>query len=42
MSEASNQEQLSRKMMALFLIGGSLGAIIMSWIAYAAMIGRAL
>jgi hypothetical protein len=29
-------------MLALFLIGGSLGAIIMSWIAYSAMIGRAL
>jgi hypothetical protein len=42
MSETNNQEQLSRGMLALFLIGGSLGAIVMSWIAYAAMIGRAL
>ena len=42
MSEASNQEQLSRGMLALFLIGGAMGAIIMSWVAYAAMIGRAL
>jgi hypothetical protein len=42
MSDTGSQEQLSRKMMALFLIGGSLGAIVMSWIAYAAMIGRAL
>ena len=39
MPDASTQEQVSRKMLALFLIGGSLGAIIMSWIAYAAMIG---
>ena len=42
MSEASTQEQVSRKMLALFLIGGSLGAIIMSWIAFSAMVGRAL
>jgi hypothetical protein len=42
MSEMSSQEQVSRKMLAIFLIGGSLGAIIMSWIAYAAMIGRAM
>lgn len=42
MSETSSQEQLSRGMMALFLIGGAMGAIIMSWIAYAAMIGQAL
>jgi hypothetical protein len=39
MSDTSTQEGLSRKMLALFLIGGSLGAIIMSWIAYSAMIG---
>jgi hypothetical protein len=42
MSDANSQEQVSRKMLAIFLIGGSLGAIIMSWIAYAAMIGRAM
>lgn len=35
-------ERVNPKMLALFLIGGSLGAIIMSWIAYSAMIGRAL
>ncbi|MGB9433781.1 MAG: hypothetical protein WBQ89_16175 [Candidatus Acidiferrum sp.] len=42
MSDVGTQEQVSRKWLALFLIGGSLGAIIMSWIAYAAMIGRAM
>jgi hypothetical protein len=42
MADTSTEELVSRKMMALFLIGGSLGAIIMSWIAYSAMIGRAL
>jgi hypothetical protein len=42
MSDTNKEELLSRKMMALFLIGGSLGAIIMSWIAYSAMIGRAM
>jgi hypothetical protein len=42
MSDANPQEQISRMMLALFLIGGSLGAIIMSWIAYSAMIGRAM
>jgi len=42
MPDTSSQEQLSRNMMALFLVGGSLGAIVMSWIAYAAMIGRAM
>jgi hypothetical protein len=42
MSDVGTQEQVSRKMLALFLIAGSLGAIIMSWIAYSAMIGRAL
>lgn len=35
-------EQLSRKALALFLILGSLGAIVMSWISYSAMIGRTL
>jgi hypothetical protein len=38
MPETSAQECVSRKMLALFLIAGSLGAIIMSWIAYSAMI----
>ncbi len=42
MSDLGTPEQVSRAMLALFLIGGSLGAIIMSWIAYSAMIGRAL
>lgn len=42
MADTNTQEQLSRGMLALFLIGGSLGAIIMSWIAYSAMIGHAL
>ncbi len=42
MSDTSTQEQVSRKVIALYLIGGSLGAIIMSWIAYSAMIGRAM
>lgn len=42
MSDTSTQELVSRKMLALFLIGGSLGAIIMSWVAYFAMIGRVL
>jgi hypothetical protein len=42
MSDTNTQETLSRNMLALFLIGGSLGAIIMSWIAYSAMIGQAL
>lgn len=42
MPDMSEQEQLSRGMLALFLIGASLGAIIMSWIAYGAMIGRAM
>jgi hypothetical protein len=42
MSDASPNDQINRKLLAFFLIGGSLGAIIMSWIAYSAMIGRAL
>jgi len=42
MSDTSTQEMVSRNLLALFLIVGSLGAIIMSWIAYSAMIGRAL
>jgi hypothetical protein len=42
MSDIGTEEIISRKWLALFLIGGSLGAIIMSWIAYSAMVGRAL
>jgi hypothetical protein len=42
MSDLGTQEQVNRKILALFLIGGSLGAIVMSWIAYSAMIGRAM
>ena len=42
MSGDTGQERLNMKMLALFLIGGSLGAIVMSWIAYSAMVGRAL
>ena len=42
MPDMGVDELVSRKMLALFLIGGSLGAIIMSWIAYSAMVGYAL
>ena len=42
MSGDTRQERLNMKMLALFLIGGSLGAIVMSWIAYSTMVGRAL
>ncbi|MGB2632918.1 MAG: hypothetical protein WAM58_03175 [Candidatus Acidiferrum sp.] len=42
MPDTSTQEIISRKALALFLIFGSLGAIIMSWISYSAMVGRAL
>jgi hypothetical protein len=42
MPDIGTQEQINRKWLAVFLIGGSLGAIIMSWIAYSAMVGRAL
>ena len=42
MSDTNTQEMVSRNMLALFLIAGSLGAIIMSCTAYVAMIGRAL
>jgi hypothetical protein len=38
MSDTSTQEHLSPKMLALFLVGGSLGAIVMSWIAYSLVI----
>lgn len=42
MSDIGANEQISRKALAIFLIAGSIGAIIMSWIAYSAMVGRAL
>jgi hypothetical protein len=42
MSDIGTDEIINRKWLALLLIGGSLGAIVMSWIAYSAMIGRAL
>jgi len=42
MPEMSERELVSRKMLAMFLIAGSLGAILMSWIAYSAMVGWAL
>ena len=42
MSGDTGQERLNMKMLALFLIGGSLGAIVMSWVAYSTMVGRAL
>lgn len=32
------EEQVSRKILALYLILGGLGAIVMSWISYAAMV----
>jgi hypothetical protein len=35
-------EIVSRKVLAVYLIAGSIGAILMSWIAFSAMIGRAL
>ena len=41
MSGDTGQERLNMKMLALFLIGGSLGAIVMSWVAYSTMVGRA-
>jgi homoserine acetyltransferase len=41
MSGDTGQERLNMKMLAL-LIGGSLGATVMSWIAYSTMVGRAL
>ncbi|HKM67393.1 MAG TPA: hypothetical protein VJX70_09530 [Candidatus Acidoferrum sp.] len=42
MSDMGTEEIVSRKMLALFLVFGSLGAIIMTWIAYSAMVGRAM
>jgi len=35
-------EKVSGKMLAIFLVSGSLGAIVMTWIAYSAMVGSAL
>ena len=42
MSGDTGQERLNMKILALFLIGGSLGAIVMSWVAYSTMVGRVL
>jgi hypothetical protein len=44
MSEATNEYdgKVSGKALAVFLVFGSIGAIIMSWIAYSGMVGRAL
>lgn len=42
MAEISDDELVSRKILAVFLVFGSLGAIVMSWVAYSAMIGSAL
>lgn len=35
-------EKVNGKMLAFFLVCGSLGAIVMTWIAYSAMVGSAL
>jgi len=35
-------EKVDGKLLAFFLVFGSVGAIIMSWIAYTAMVGTAL
>jgi hypothetical protein len=35
-------EKVSGKMLAIFLVCGSLGAIVMTWIAYSSMVGSAL
>jgi hypothetical protein len=42
MSELSQDERVNTKILTFFLVFGSVGAIIMSYIAYAAMVGRAL
>jgi len=42
MADMGTDEIVSRKVLALYLIGASLGAILMSWVAYSAMVGRAL
>jgi hypothetical protein len=35
-------EKVSGKYLAIFLVAGSLGAIVMTWIAYSGMVGSAL
>jgi hypothetical protein len=35
-------EKVNGKFLAFFLVGGALGAIVMTWIAYSAMVGSAL
>jgi len=42
MADMGTDEIVSRKVLAVYLVVGSLGAIIMSWIAYSAMVGWAL
>jgi|GEM_PF-3228825 hypothetical protein len=42
MADMGTDEIVSRKVLATYLILGSLGAIIMSLIAFSAMVGRAL
>lgn len=42
MADMGTDEIVSRKVLAVYLTVGSIGAIIMSWIAYTAMVGRAL
>jgi hypothetical protein len=42
MADMGTDEIVSRKVLAIYLVAGSIGAIIMSWIAYSAMVGRAL
>jgi len=42
MAEIGGDELVSRKILAVFLVFGSLGAIVMSWVAYSAMVASAL
>lgn len=42
MSDFSQDERVNTRMLGFFLFFGSIGAIIMSYIAYSAMVGRAL
>jgi len=42
MADTRTDEIVSRKVLATYLIVGSLGAIVMSWIAYSAMVGSAM
>jgi hypothetical protein len=42
MADMGTDEIVSRKVLAVYLTVGSIAAIIMSWIAYSAMVGRAL